>query len=265
MQQAQVQWVADRSLLRTLKTSNPSRSLTQLALACDHSRSWVKKWLKRFKQAPPADEAVLYHRPSLPKTPRPPTNPLLVERILELRQNPPANLKRIPGPKTLAYYLQSDPLLKEFGINPPRSTSTIWRILVNTGCIDRERVVQHEPLELPEPLECIAIDFKDATVETIDPAGKKQHLIEVLNFVDEGPSVLWEAVVREDFNAETVVETLLEVFEKQGLPRRLRFDRDTRFVGASQGKDFPSALLRMLRVLNIQPCISPPHHPEKNP
>ncbi len=72
-------------------------------------------------------------------------------------------------------------------------------------------------------------------------------------------------MVREDFNAETVVETLLEVFERQGLPRCLRFDRDTRFVGSSSSRDFPSAMVRMLQVLGVQPRISPTHRPDKYP
>jgi len=98
----------------------------------------------------------------------------------------------------------------------------------------------------------------------IDPDGKKQHLVESFNLVDEGSSVLWEAVVRDDYNAETVVETLLEVFERQGLPRQLRFDRDPRFVGSASGRDFPAAMVRMLHVLGIHPVICPPHQPQKN-
>ena len=108
------------------------------------------------------------------------------------------------------------------------------------------------------------MDFKDASSVSIEPDGKKQHQVEVLNLIDEGTSVLWEAVVREDFNAETVVETLLEVFKQQGVPASLKFDRDPRFVGSSQGRDFPSALVRMLHVLGVAVSICPPHRPDKN-
>lgn len=132
------------------------------------------------------------------------------------------------------------------------------------GCIARPGLKKAEPLDRAEPLESIAIDFKDATTVEIDPDGKKQHLVEVLNFLDEGTSVLWEAVARDDYNAETVVETLLEVFEQHGLPRQLRFDRDPRFVGSASGRDFPAAMVRMLHVLGVQPAICPPHTPQKN-
>lgn len=128
----------------------------------------------------------------------------------------------------------------------------------------RPALKPHLPLERPAPLQSIAVAFKDASTVELDPNGKKQHLVEVFNLVDEGSSVLWEAVARDDYNAETVVETLFEVFEKQGLPRQLRFDRDPRFVGSASSRDFPATMVRMLHVLGVQPAICPPHRPDKN-
>ncbi len=260
----QEQLVADRAKLRQLVLRHPDWACAQFMQATQHSHSWVKTWLKRFKEVPPDDQAVLWgksHQPKkLPQSP----NPILLERILELRNHPPANLKRIPGPKTLSYFLQQDPFLKQQGISPPRSTSTIYKLLVRLGCLARPGLKKTEPLERAQPLECIACDFKDATTVEIEPDGKKQHFVEVFNFIDEGTSYLWAAAAREDFNAETVVETLLALFERQGLPRLLRFDRDPRFVGSASGRDFPAAMVRMLYVLGIQPTICPPHQPQKN-
>jgi len=233
-------------------------------LATNRSHSWVKTWLSRFKSTSPDDETVLWGKSHQPKKLPLPPNPILLERIFELRNHPPANLKRTPGPKTLSYFLQQDPVLQEQGITPPRSTSTIYKLLVRLGCLARPALKKTEPLERAQPLECIACDFKDATTVEIEPDGKKQHYVEVFNFIDEGTSYLWAAVAREDFNAETVVETLLEIFEQQGLPRWLRFDRDPRFVGSASGRDFPAAMVRMLYVLGIQPTICPPHQPQKN-
>jgi hypothetical protein len=170
----------------------------------------------------------------------------------------------VPGPKTLSYLLQNDQQLKEQGIIPPRSTSTIYKLLVRLGCFARPALKETAPLSRAEPLESIAIDFKDCNSIEVEPDGKKQHLVEILNMVDEGTSVLWSAIARTDFNAETVVETLLEVFENQGCPRQIRFDRDPRFVGSASGRDFPAAMVRMLYVLGITPVICPPHQPQKN-
>lgn len=259
------QLVADRARMRRLLKEQPDWSYRQLSEATQRSISWVKDWKKRLKVAPPQDEVVLWGKTPRPHTPPPPPPPLLLERLLELRNNPPQDLKRVPGPKTLSYFLQRDPVLKQAGIVPPRSTSTIYKLLVRLGCYDRPGLKKAQPLERVAPLESIAIDFKDVTSIELDPGGKQAHLVEVLNFVDEGTSLLWAAVARQDFNAQTVLATLLEVFEQQGLPRQLRFDRDPRFVGASQGRDFPSALVRMLYVLAIQVAICPPRHPQKNP
>lgn len=205
--------VADRTKLRKLFQSYPDWPTRQFIEATQRSRSWVKLWLKRFKSTTPDDETVLWGKSRQPKKLPQPPNPILLERLLELRNHPPDNLKRTPGPKTLSYLLQKDPTLQEQGITPPRSTSTIYKLLVRLGCLARPALKKTEPLARAEPLECIACDFKDATTVEIEPDGKKQHYVEVFNFVDEGTSVLWEAVAREDFNAETVVETLLEVFE----------------------------------------------------
>ncbi len=48
------------------------------------------------------------------------------------------------------------------------------------------------------------------------------------------------------------------------LPRRITLDRDPRSVGAPQGSDFPSALLRFGACLGIEMHVCPPRHPQKN-
>ncbi len=52
-----------------------------------------------------------------------------------------------------------------------------------------------------EPLEEIQIDFKDASTVPADPEGKQQHVVEVLNFVDAGTSILLSAQTHQDFHA----------------------------------------------------------------
>jgi transposase InsO family protein len=257
------QWVCERGKLRRLLKDHPSWSTRQLVEATAHSQTWVKDWKSRFR-AHPDDDTILLGHSYAPHTAPPRPNPVLVERILDLRSKLVEVLGRIPGPKTLLYYLTIDPLLQEKGITPPRSTSTIYKIMVRQGCYERPGLKKAPPKEPLEPLECIAFDFKDVVTVEIDPDGKQQHLVEVLNLVDEGTSVLWEHAARDDFNAQTVVETLLDIFEHNGLPRKCRFDRDPRFVGAAISRDFPSALVRMFHVLGVTPLICPPHRPDKN-
>ncbi len=140
---------ADRANLRLLKFGHPDWTNSQFAAALSRSLSWVKKWLARLKQAPSSDSSILFSQKRGRKTPFPPTNPLVVDRILAIRDQPPDNLKCTPGPKAIAYYLAKDKVLVEQGLKPPTSASTIWRILTklvmsnkrNVKCIIHQ--VQH--------------------------------------------------------------------------------------------------------------------------
>ncbi len=50
--------------------------------------------------------------------------------------------------------------------------------------------------------------------------GKRQHVVEVLNTVDKGTSILVEAQVRADFNAETTLQEIASLLRTHGLPHR---------------------------------------------
>jgi hypothetical protein len=84
-------WVAKRSMLRHLITLHPTWTPTDLATCLGHSESWAKKWRRRFKQAAPDDQQVLRSRSRARHTPPPSTPPEVVQRILDLRDQPPEN------------------------------------------------------------------------------------------------------------------------------------------------------------------------------
>ncbi|NWJ95112.1 MAG: hypothetical protein HXX20_04950 [Chloroflexi bacterium] len=129
------QFCARRAKLRQVLREYPTYSNRQLAQAVECSMNWVKKWKKRLREADPQDEKVLWNRSSARKTPQPkPTrDPRIVARVLEIRDHPPDNLQRVPGPKTISYFLNKDQVLKDLKLIPPTSTSTIWEILVEKG------------------------------------------------------------------------------------------------------------------------------------
>jgi hypothetical protein len=122
----------------------------------------------------------------------------------------------------------------------------------------------HVPVERPEPMRNWQIDFKDVSSVPADPDGKQQHVVETLNVVDVGTSILVEAVVRGDFTNETVLWALTHIFLAHGLPERLTFDRDPRFVGSWSGRDFPSAVVRFLLCLGLDAQVCPPQRPDLN-
>jgi hypothetical protein len=258
------QWIADRALLRRLLDEHPEWTQPQLAAAVGRSLGFVKKWIPRFRQAPAGDQSVLFGLPCRRKTPYPQTDPLVEERILAIRDEPPENLKRIPGPKAIPYDLARDPALQGHRAPLPQSTRTIWKVLRRHGRIAHACRPHQEPIPRPAPRSAWQIDFKDASSVPADPSGKQQHVVEILNVVDMGTSIVLAAHVHANFHAQTALQAIAEVLEHQGKPACITLDRDPRWVGSASGRDFPSAFLRFLLCLGIEPHVCPPHRPDLN-
>jgi hypothetical protein len=157
-------WVADRAMLQRLIHLHPDWTQPQLAAWIGRSLGWIKKWVKRLREAPVGDSTVLFGLPRGRTTPFPATNPQLEERILAIRDAPPENLKRVPGPRAILYSLRRDPEWHGRQEALPRSTRTIWRILRRNGRIaPRLRRHPHEPLERAAPMQAWQLDFKDVS------------------------------------------------------------------------------------------------------
>src|SRR5207248_2177809 len=105
---------------------------------------------------------------------------------------------------------------------------------------------------------------KDVSSVPGEPEGKHQHVVETLDVVDMGTSMLLEAQVQPDFTAQTALEAVAHILQKHGRPELLTLDRDVRWVGSPQGSDFPSALLRFCSCLGIAVEVCDPHHPQQN-
>jgi transposase InsO family protein len=257
-------YYAARANLRRLLSHYPTWTRQQYAQAVGMSLGWVKKWSKRLREASPDDETVLQGQSRARKHPPERLSEGVVERILELRDQPPEGLGRTPGPTALLYYLPRDAQLAASGERLPRSSRTIYRFLREAGRIRRRLPHPQEPTERPAPMSQWQVDFKDASTVPAQLDGKRQHLVEVLNAVDMGTSVLVEAQVRADFSAETTLQEVASLLRTHGRPQQLTFDRDVRFVSSPQGSDFPSALVRFCHCLGVAVQICDPHHPQQN-
>jgi hypothetical protein len=84
----QERWVADRAMLQQLMQKHPEWTQQELADWIGRSLGWVKKWVKRLREAPPGDARVLFGKPFGRKTPYPQTDPRVEERILAIRDTP---------------------------------------------------------------------------------------------------------------------------------------------------------------------------------
>jgi len=133
--------IAKRATLRWLAQPHPEWTHQDLADALSMSHSWVSKWIQRLRQADPDDVMALHSRSRARRTPPVSiaSQPAVVQRILEIRTDPPENLQRVPGPEAILYYLHRDPALQRAGERLPRSQTTIWKILRQAGCIEKDR------------------------------------------------------------------------------------------------------------------------------
>jgi len=256
-------YCAARANLQCLLRQHPDWMRPQLAQATGMSISWIDKWEKRLLRVPQDDEQVLHGLSRAPHHPRGRLDQQVVDRVLEIRDDPPEGLSRTPGPRAILYYLDRDESLKEQGLRLPTSTRTIHRLLQENGRIAARQPRLTDPIERPKPMEHWQLDFKDASTVPADPHGKRQHVVETLNIIDKGTSILVAHHIRSDFTAETALAAVAETFSSHGLPASITLDRDTRWVGAPQDSDFPAALVRFCQSLGVAVLICDPRHPNK--
>jgi hypothetical protein len=152
--------VADRVHLRKLLHEHPDWPRQEDAEQIGRSLGWVKKWVKRLREAAPTDEAVLWSRSSARQHPPPRTSQQAIERILEIRDHPPEHLHRTPGPRAMLSYLGRDKTLQASGGLVPRSTRTIWHILCAHGRIGHQPRRDRVPMPCPEPLAYGQLDWQ---------------------------------------------------------------------------------------------------------
>ena len=232
-------WEIDRIRLYYLMQEHPKWSIARLAKTLERSLSWVKKWRKRFREAKQHTPRMFKSRSRAPKTRPKHVTKRVRMAILSFRDQLKSVYNRVVGPKTILYHLQIDPLLQDEFI--PRSSYTVWRVLKDGGRIPT-RVREHHPVERPSPMCHWELDF-----------GQLADKVEFLSVVDRGTSILVNTQAEKHYTAETALFAIYQLFILNGLPQKLRFDRDSRFVGSWGMDDYPSSLIRFLLCLGVQP------------
>lgn len=259
------QWIIDRAKLRQLMLEQPNWTNQQYADACGRCKSWVKKWKKRLRGTNLDDDSVLHSYSRARKTPPEPYHPQVIERILALRDQPPIEVPRKIGPRTILYYLHHDEELVTSQHRLPRSTGTIWKILDQHQRIVRQSKVEKLPFERPEPMDTWEIDFTDVSGAKAQHDNKTTHQVEAFAVVDRGTSILVDLQASDDYQARTALVAMASTLIQHGLPKRIVFDRDPRFIGSWSAGDFPSAFMRFLMCLGIEVDVCPPQRPDLKP
>ena len=174
------QWVVDRCKLRAVGLDHPEGSRRVLAEAVGRSKAWVKKWLHRIRNTTLEDREIRNGHSRTRKRPPARVAPEVVSRILEIRDDPPPQWGRTPGPLTILYYLNQDQALTQAGWAIPRSTRTIGKILNDHPRIVHPGTRQPEPEERPEPGVEWGMDFQEVSSVPADPQGQRQPGVEIL-------------------------------------------------------------------------------------
>ena len=247
------EWELDRIRLYQLRRAHPDWTLPRLAQAVQRSLSWVKKWLKRFREAGPVTLETFKSCSRAPHSRARQVVGVVRDAILGLRDELKARYGRVVGAKTILYHLQHDPLLQAQGVYLPRSTRTIWQVLKEGGRIPT-RLHEHYPIERPEAMQHWEMDF-----------GQLGDRFEFLTVVDRGTSILVNTQTQPHYNAETALLAVATLFIVTGLPEKLRFDNDPRYVGNWLTDGFPSPLMRFLLCLGVEPDLVEPGKPQHKP
>jgi hypothetical protein len=247
------EWELDRIQLFQLRHTHPDWTLPHLAQAVRRSLSWVKKWLKRFREAGQPTLAMFHSRSRAPHHRPRQVVEAVRDAILSLRDQLKAVYGRVIGPKTILYHLHRDGLWPTQTGYLPRSTRTIWQVLKDAGRIPT-RVREHHPLARSEPLLHWEMDF-----------GQIGNAFEFLSVVDRGTSILVDTQTQPHYNAETALLAVARLLLITGLPRKLRFDNDPRFVGNWLTDGYPSPLMRFLWCLEVEPDLVEPGKPYHKP
>jgi hypothetical protein len=259
------QWMMDRAKLRQLMHDHPGWSTKDYVETLGRSRKWVQKWKQRLQAAEPDNDAVLYSQSRARKIRPEPYHPAVIERILQLRDEPPEAVPRRLGATTILYYLHQDPALQVSQHRLPRSTSTIWKILNENQRLLRPVKLERQPFERPEPMDTWEIDFTDVRTATATASDKHGHQVEAFAVVDRGTSILVDLQASDNYHAQTALLAMASTLIQHGLPRCIVFDRDPRFVGSWTADEFPSVFMRFLLNLGIAIEVCPPQRPDLKP
>jgi hypothetical protein len=189
---------------------------------------------------------------------RPRQTPEAVKAVIcELRESLSEKYHRAAGASLIRHYLHKHQIALDGKFFVPRSSRMITQILRERDYILPPRKREHIPLPLCAPMEEWEMDFCEIRLED----GKFEFFL----VVDRGTSRVVHLEGCPGYRSDSALQAVLRLFLLNGLPKRLRLDRDPRFVWSWSADGFPAPLVRMLHVLGVEAVICPPRRPDKKP
>mgnify|MGYP006270195175 CR=1 FL=1 len=251
--------IFDRMRLHEMMEEHPEWTVTQYAAELGRSRAFVYEWQDRINDPNNKTFRDKYmSRSCAPKSNEKWVQPEVGKAIIELREELSEKYARKAGPLLIISELRKREDLKDQGYYLPTSPTTIAAILRKHGYILPKIDYQYHPIILPEPNEEWEVDFG------LTQLGDRSWF-EFFGVVDRGSSRIVYLEGDERYNAETSLEAFARLFIQHGMPKRIRMDRDTRFVASWTSDGYSSAFIRFLRVLGVEVIVCPPRQPWKKP
>jgi hypothetical protein len=256
--ESEPKWVYERMKLYEVMMLHPDWSSRQYAHSLGHDHRWVQKWKSRIQSTGKVSVTTFQSHSRAPKHLPPKICEEAKDVVCQLREELSETFHRSAGPKTILTAVEKYRETQKPAFALPRASSSIRKILHERGYIGPKKVHLREPLILPAPMEEWELDFGQIRLS-------EEEIFEFLLVMDRGISRLVYLEGSSGYNAETALEAVAQLFLLHGLPKRLRFDRDVRLWGAWTRDSYPSAFVRFLTVLGVEPVICPPRRPDLKP
>ncbi len=249
------EWIYERKQLYAMMKAHPEWSLRAYAREVQHDLRWVRKWTRRFRECGEPSASMFRSQSRRPKHSPTRLTDKTKDRIYAYREQLSERFHRSAGAKTIWHFLNK---AREPGMSVP-CLGSIQKTL------RERRYIQHHvrpvplPLVLPAPMEEWEMDFGEIYL------GEVEGTLEFFLVVDRGTSRVVYLEGAAGYQAVSALEAVMRLFVREGLPKRLRFDRDPRLWGSWTRDSYPSPLVRLLHALGVEPIVCPPHRPDKKP
>lgn len=238
------------------------KSKSEIARRLRRSRLWVQRWIGRYD--PNAPEESLRNRPCAPKHTRGCYSDRIKEYVLRSRREREARehskyQHALIGATAIHYELRA------LGMRPLPSARTIHVWLKRAGMVkERKAKIRKPPNPTYPVLACKAVN----DVHQLDLKGpfylkgstRKYYLASLRDAYGKRVAV----GVLADKKMETIIDFVVEAWQKLGRPKKLQMDNGLEFRGSNR---YPRSLGKLLRVcldLGVEPIFIPTHEPWRN-
>jgi transposase InsO family protein len=238
------------------------KSKSEIARRLQRPRLWVQRWIGRYD--PNAPEESLRNRPCAPKHTRGCYSDRIKKYVLHSRREREAR-ERSKYQHALIGAVAIHYELRALGVQPLPPARTIHAWLKQAGLVKERKGKTRKP---PNPTYPVLVCKAVNDVHQLDLKGpfylkgsaRKYYLASLRDAYGKKVAVR----VLADKKMETIIDFVVEAWQKLGRPKKLQMDNGLEFRGSNR---YPRSLGKLLRVcldLGVEPIFIPTHEPWRN-